>query len=278
MTASAWISFTRWDGLSPDTMKWVGAENYRALPFDPTLRKCLWNSVVYTLMNVPVQMAVGLILALLAHHARRRTSVWATVYYVPHMLGGVAMILIWWWILNPQVGPLNRGILALFDVFGLTVAAGWRTPTWLFSPTWAKPSLVLMNACQSGGHMLVFLAALLRADRVVHEAAMLDGAGAVGRFWRITLPQLSPAILFNATTGVVFSMQAFNQPYLLSNYQQEDSLFFYMVYMYQSAFERHRLGYSGAMSWLLVGVLLAFTVALIVVTRRWIRYDVQEES
>jgi multiple sugar transport system permease protein len=152
----------------------------------------------------------------------------------------------------------------------------WPLPPWLFSPTWAKPSLVIMNLWQAGGGMLIFLAALLRGGDVLHEAAKLDGAGPCRRFWHITLPQVSPAILFNLVTGVVFSMQAFNQPFLLRNFQQEDSLLFYVLYMYQVAFEQHRFGYAAALAWVLLAVLLIFTATTVIALRRWVVYDFEE--
>ncbi|MBN2560289.1 MAG: sugar ABC transporter permease [Phycisphaerae bacterium] len=285
MLAAAVVAMTEWDGLSASTMKWSGWANFRAAWADRHLGEALANSICYTAMNVPAQLAVGLCLALLVKQSRRRTGLWATLYYLPHVLGGVATILIWWWLLNPQVGPINRGLHWIFDVLdgpsqglGLGTTRGWELPPWLYSPGWAKPSLVLMNVWQAGGGMLIFLAALLRGGEVLHEAAKLDGATTLRRFWHITLPQVSPAILFNAVTGVVFSMQAFSQPFLLRNSQQQDSLLFYVLYMYQAAFEQHRLGYAAALSWILLAVLLAFTLTAVLLTRRFVYYDMDEPT
>jgi multiple sugar transport system permease protein len=285
MAASALLALAHWDGLSASSWEWVGWANFRALGNDRYFVKALSNSACYTVMNVAAQLIVGLGLALLVRQSRRRLGLWATLYYLPHVLGGVATILIWWWLLNPQVGPINRGLQASFDwldgplqAIGLGSTQGWALPPWLYSPGWAKPSLVLMNLWQAGGGMLIFLAALLRGGEMQHEAATLDGAGTLRRFWHVTLPQISPAILFNAVTGVVFSMQAFNQAFLLRNFQQQDSLLFYVLYMYQTAFERHRFGYASAMAWTLLAVLLVFTAAAVLVTRRWVHYDTGEEG
>lgn len=267
------IAWTRWDGLSLSSLRWVGTSNFRALASDPLLRKAIVNSVTYTAMNVPCQLAAGLALALLIRRSRR-VGWWATLYYLPHVLCGVATILIWWWLLNPQIGPVNRAISASFERLGLN----WPLPPWLYSPTWAKPSLVLMNLWHSGGCMLVFLAALLRQGPLLHEAAAIDGAGRFRRFWHITLPQISPAILFNALTGVIFSMQEFDQPLLLSNYQQQDSLLFIAMYLYQTAFERHRFGDAAAVAWLTCGLLLAFTAGAVAVARRYVRYDMEDSA
>ncbi|MFH1418964.1 MAG: sugar ABC transporter permease [Planctomycetota bacterium] len=285
MLASALLAFAHWDGMSDASLGWAGGENFRLIANDAHLTNALVNSVCYTAMNVPAQLVAGLGLALLVRHARGRTGLWATLYYMPHVLGGVATILIWWWLLNPQVGPINRGIQLLYDVIDAPLRAvggsgteSWAPPPWLYSPTWAKPSLVLMNLWQAGGGMLVFLAALLRGGDGLHDAAKLDGAGVLRRFWHVTLPQVSPAILFNLVTGVVFSMQAFSQPFLLRNFQQQDSLLFYALYMYQTAFERHRFGYAAAQAWVLLAVLLLFTAATVVVSRRWVFYEMDEEG
>lgn len=275
------LSCMSWDGLSTSTLAWTGSENVQRLWNDRLLRTALLNSVAYTAMNVPAQLIVALGLALLIHRARR-VGFWATLYYLPHVLGGVATILVWWWLLNPQVGPINRALGAVCASLdwparslGLASPRSWPTPPWLYSPSWAKPSLVLMNIWQAGGGMLIFLAALLRGDETLREAAALDGAGAFRRFLHVTLPLLSPAIMFNALTGVIFSMQEFDQPFLLSNFQQQNSLLFYVFYLYQTAFERQQFGYAAALAAFLLLALIAFTAATVRLTRRWVHYEME---
>ncbi len=282
MAMLAWLSLMHWDGLSWSSVSWAGSKNFQALAGDAWFHKALINSAVYTAMNVPVQLAAALVLALLVHRSRRRAA-WATLYYLPHVLGGVATILIWWWLLNPQVGPINRSIRALWEwldgpvrLLGGPGTAAWGAPPWLYSPDWAKPSLVLMNVWQAGGGMLIILAALLRSGRLLHDAASIDGAGPVRRFIHVTLPQVSPAILFNLVTGAIFSMQEFDQPLLLSNFQQQDSLLFFSTYLFQSAFERNELGYAAAQAWILLALLLAFIGLCIMVSKRWVHYDMEE--
>jgi multiple sugar transport system permease protein len=283
MAASAYLSLTQWDGLSLSTLKCVGWQNFKGLWTDRYFLKALGNSVSFTLLNVPVQVVVALLLAVAVRHSRRHTGLWATCYYLPHVFGGVAMILIWWWLLNPQVGPVNRAIRAAYGMLdgpsaamGLGGSRGWPVPQWLYSPALAQPSLVIMNIWQAGGSMLILLAALLRDADALHDAARLDGAGAFCRFRCVTLPQISPAILFVALTGVIASMQAFNQPFLLRNFQQEDRLQFYSLQMYQTAFEQHRFGYATAMAWVLLGLLLLFSGGAVLLTRRWVHYDFDE--
>ena len=283
MFAAALLSMTTWDGLSWTSLKWVGLGHFRSLPDDSYFIKALTNSAVYTAMNVPVQLLGALGLALLVRQSGRWAGVWGAFYYVPHVLSGVATILIWWWLLNPQVGPINRAIATIYEglngpmaAVGLGGTEGWPLPPWLYSPTWAKPSLVMMNLWHVGGGMLIFLAALLRGGDTVHEAAMLDGAGRLDRFLHVTLPQISPALLFNVVTGVVLSMQAFGPAYLLQNWQQRDGLLFCVLHIYRSAFEDHRLGYAAALAWVLLGVLILFTGTTVLTTRRWVHYDFEE--
>jgi len=281
MLVLAVVSCNRWDGRSLSTMQWIGAENFNRLLADPGLRKATWNSVIYTAMNVPAQLVAGLVLALLIRRSRR-VGLWATIFYLPHVLGGVATILVWWWLLNPQVGPINSMLEALHDVLdrgarslGADGLSPWSPPLWLYDPGWAKPSLVLMNVWQCGGGMLIVLAALMRTDPAIEEAAMVDGAGRINRFLSITLPQVSPALLFNALTGVIFSMQSFSEPKLLSNFQQQDSLLFYSLYLYQCAFERGQFGFAAAMAWALLGLLIAFTTSAVLLTRRWVQHEME---
>lgn len=283
MLAAALLSMTTWDGLSWSSLEWVGFKHFQSLSDDPFFVKAMANSAIYTAMNVPVQLAAALGLALLVRQSRRATGLWAFLYYLPHVLSGVATILIWWWLFNPQVGPINRMIGVLYGwldgplvSLGFSGTADWPRPPWLYSPIWAKPSLVIMNLWQAGGGMLIFLAALLRGEESVHEAAMLDGAGRARRFWHVTLPQISPAIFFNVVTGVVFSMQAFGQAYLLRNRQQQDGLLFYVLHIYRSAFEFHRLGYAAALAWVLLAVLILFTAITVLIARRWVHYDFDE--
>lgn len=286
MCLSMVLSLVKWDGLSWSSVEWVGLDHFqRVFGGDRYFLKALGNSIAYTAMNVPLQIVVGLGIALLVRQSRKWRGVWTVVYYSPHILGGVATILIWWWLFNPQVGPINGAIRDVYlwieiplSLLGVTGVREWSVPAWLFSPFWAKPSLVLMNLWQTGGVMLIFLAALLRGDATLYEVAELDGAGRFRRFVHVTLPMVSPAILFSAVTGIIFSMQAFNQAFLLRNYQQQDSLLFYVLHMYQVAFEHHQFGYAAALAWVLLGLLLVFTLAAVWMSRRWVHYDMDTEG
>ena len=277
LVALGGIACTKWDGLAAHQIAWVGGANFRAALHDPLLLLALRNSVVYTLANVPVQLAIALGLALLIRRARR-VGLWATFFYLPHALSGVATILIWWWILNPRVGPVNAVLRHVYGWFAPLVGAPARcdVPLWFFSPDWAKPALVFMNAWQAGAGMLIILAALLRTAESLHDAARADGAGPLRRFWHVTLPQIAPAIVLNLLTGIVFSMQEFDQPFMMANYQQQNSLLFYSVYLYQCAFERRQFGYAAALALGQVAMLSAFAAAAVWLARRLLPHGIEE--
>lgn len=273
LIGSALIACTAWDGLTRDSLRWIGLDGFRSLLDDRMFQLALWNSLAYASINVPCQLVVALALAMLVQHSKRR-GLWTTLYYAPHLLAGVATILIWFWLLNPQVGPVNRAIRTVCESVGMNPIR----PPWLYSATWARPSLALMNLWYVGGPMLIFLAALLRAGNNVHEAAMLDGATRQQRFLHITLPQLSPAIVFNALTLFVASMQSFEQAYLLSNWQQENTLLFTSVYMYQTAFERHRFAYALAQGLAMLCMLGVASIAAVFVGKWFVTYDFEEAN
>ncbi len=284
MFASLILSFTRWDGLSfSDGIEWVGTANYHEL--DDEFTKSLTNSLVYSALAVPLGLIVSLALALLANARLRGIRIFRTILMLPYMLGGVATIMIAGWIFNPRFGLMNRCMnlaYAVLDpvvrIVNTTGTTDWPTPDWLYSPTACKPALVLLHLWLGGGSMLVFLAALQRIPRSLHEAARLDGAGTASRFRHVTLVHLSPAILFNLIVGWVFAMQAFDQSYLLYNRSQRDGLLFYMLNVYRTAFDApYRMGYAAALCWILFCILAITAGSLFVFTRKRIYYVSQSQ-
>lgn|GEM_PF-2536780 len=278
-----WLAMTDWDGIALDKAGWVGLDNFTALLEDSRLHQALENSLRFSLLNVFSQMLLALWLALMVRHARRR-GWWATIFYLPHLLSGVATWLIWAWLLNPSVGPVNRLLASAIHTInnglawiGIEHAFDIDLPLWLYSPDGARPALVLMNLWRAGGPMLIFLAALLRTNPAIEEAAMLDGAGRGRRFWSITMPQLLPALVFNVLTVFVASMQHFEAPYLLSNWSQNDALQFATLEIYQTAFERQRFSYALAQSIALMALLTVCCVGALLAARRFVRYDFSTE-
>ncbi|MCK4626857.1 MAG: sugar ABC transporter permease [Phycisphaerae bacterium] len=305
MAASALLSFTRWDGLAWGDIEWVGLGNYRRLvgieadvsvksydpwyfkaclpgrPEDPLFYQAVYNTVFYSLLAVPCGLAAALLLALLLDTRLRGMAVFRTLYYLPHVLSGVATVMVWSWLFNPRFGWVNAVIRAFYRMLdpvllgiGMEGTAGWPTPDWLYSSAACKPALIIMHIWSAGGAMLIFLAALQSIPASLYEAATVDGAGRWRRFRAITLPQITPAVYFNLVVGIVYSLQSFSHAYLLRNRAQENGLLFYVLYLYQCAFEEpHQLGYASAMAWALFAVLMLLTLLVARSSRWWVHYE-----
>ncbi len=249
-------------------------------PAHPRFRKAVYNTVVFAACAAPLGVLVALLLAVLLNQQIKGIAIFRCAYYLPHILGGVGTILIWQWLFNPDVGLINvllqwahGGWAWLAGLLGLEVAA-WAPPRWLHSPQWCKPALVLMHLWGSGGAMLIFLAALQNVPERLYEAARLDGAGRWRRFRHVTLPQISPVILFNFVVGLIGAVRVFRPAYVLRHWSQDDGLLFYMVYLYESAFEDPaRLGFASALTWILFVVLFVLTLLTVVISRRWVHYE-----
>ena len=314
LAASLLLSFTRWDGFSERDIEWVGLQHYHELlvgvPLVPARRdlpvpanaqndtggqaasgtppasphprflKAVYNTAVFAACAAPLGVLVALLLAVLLNQQIKGIAVFRCAYYFPHILGGVGTILIWQWLFNPDVGLINVALQSahggwawLAGLLGLEVAA-WAPPRWLHSPQWCKPALVLMHLWGSGGAMLIFLAALQNVPERLYEAARLDGAGHWRRFRHVTLPQISPAILFNFVVGLIGAVRVFRPAYVLRHWSQDDGLLFYMVYLYENAFEDPaRLGFASALTWILFVVLFALTLLTMLISRRWVHYE-----
>jgi len=277
MVGSIALSMVRWDGVALSGMTWVGTTHYREiLTNDSDFVIALRNSLVYAIFAVPLGLLSSLMLALLLNTAIRGISFFRTLYYMPHVLGGVATIMIWRWIYHPEFGLLNsmiREVYGLVATLGVTQATTWPVPAWLYSATWAKPSMLLMTLWGAGGAMLIFLAALQNVPEHLYEAARIDGAGRVRCFWHITLPQISPAMFFNLIMGIIGTLQIFHQAYLLEAPGQRKSLLFYVLYLYRRAFEHYEMGYASALAWILFVIIMLLTAIVLISGRYWVYYE-----
>jgi len=291
VTASMLISLSKWDGLSlTGGFTWAGGGNYAELvgfdddgPRDPLFYRSLGNSLYYTLLAVPLGLVTSLLLAMLLNRRPPGMGVFRIAFLLPYLLSGVATIMIWSWLFNPRFGLVNRGIVALYRrldpavrLFDEAGTSQWGAPDWFYSPTACKPALILMHVWLGGGAMLIFLAALQRVPHSLAEAAALDGAGRWARFRHVTLPHISPAVVFNLVVGLIFAMQSFDQAYLLYNRAQDDGLLFYMLRLYRAAFEPpYAVGYASAMAWILFGVIAVMVGPVLVAARRWVHDEIK---
>lgn len=300
------LSLTHSDGTQrADRTQWVGLAHYRTAldidtdyvtttgdpwywhmlggrPRDPRLALALFNTLSYTCLAVPAEVLGALGVALLLRRRMPGIALARALVYLPHLLGGVAVIMIWSWLLNPQFGWVNeilRSLCATLDPIARLIwqdgSANWTPPAWLFSPTWCKPAVVLMHTWTMGGAFLIFLAALARIPKALYDATALDGAGTWSQFRNVTLPQIAPVILFNVIIALLFSMQSFNESYMLEHYSQQGGLLFYVRYLYEVAFEPpYAIGYASALSCMLLVVLLIVSIPMVLMGRRWVQYEV----
>lgn len=261
MMASLVLSLMSWDLFSPP--QWVGANNFRQLVRDPLVRASLWNTAFYTFLSVPVNLIAALATAMLLNQQIRFQSWFRTFFYLPSILPAVASAMLWLWILNPDVGLAN----ALLRRLGLP------TSQWLYSPVSSKPTFILMGLWSVGNTMVIFLAGLQGIPQTLYEVADIDGANWWQRFRVVTIPMLSPVILFNLILGIIGSFQVFTSAFLLTNGGPQNSTLFMVLYLYRLAFEQFKMGYASALAWLLFVVIMIFTLIQLRLSKRWVYYE-----
>lgn len=262
MLASIYLSFTNWRLIG--TARWVGLENYRSMLFeDPRFWKALYNTAYYTLISVPLGTMGSLLLALLMNQKVHGIKFYRTMYYLPVVTSGVATALLWQWIFNPRFGLLNY-LLSLVGTSG---------PDWLVSEVWSKPAFVVMSLWGIGGSMVIFLAGLQSIPEEFYEAAHLDGASPWQRFRHITFPLLSPTTFFVLVIGIIGSFQIFTSAFVITNGGPADSTLFYVLYLYQNAFQYFRMGYASALAWILFVIILGLTIVQFRLASRWVYYE-----
>ena len=279
LVMSAYLSFTHYDLLSPP--RWVGWANYHyLLRTDPQVWTAVKNTLWMIAIAVPLQVLFAFGVAMMLARARRGGGFFRTVFYLPALAPPVAATLGFVYILNPATGPVNT-ILGKIGIQG---------PLWFQSPQWSKPALVLLALWGVGNTMIIFLAAVLDVPTHLYESAELDGAGPLQRLRWVTLPTMSPVILFAVVFGVIEGLQYFTQAYVAASIASgqasqagdtlnalgypEDSTLFYPVLLYQHGFNDFQMGYASALAMLLLLVSFAVTLVIVVNSRRWVHQAV----
>lgn len=266
MAASLVISFSHYN-LATGRLTPAGTENYGYLFEDPSVPLALGNTLFYAVLAVPLEIVVALGLALLLDRVGRGAGFFRTVFYLPKMTPSVATAAVFLLLLNGNAGAINKG-LAFFGIEG---------PQWLIDPAWVKPSIVLMTLWGVSGTMVIFLAALKNVPRELYEVAELDGAGAVRRFFSLTVPLISPTIFFNVVVLTIAALQVFDQAYLLfwrdSSNASPDASLFYAIYLFQQAFREFNFGFAAALAWCLFVVVVLITLVQSAVARRFVHYE-----
>jgi len=263
MIMSIYYSLCRYDVLR--IPQFIGFGNYEKLIFeDPYFWTSISNTLVYTVLRVPLCIIGSLLLAVLVNNAVRGVKFFRTIYFIPSIVTGVVLSVVWLWMFNPQFGLLNS-FLAYVGIPG---------PLWLLDPNWSKPSMVLMSVWSiGGGRMLVFLAALQGIPKHLYEAVDLDGGGWWAKFKNVTIPMLSPVIFLWSVLEIIFSLQVFVEAYIMTQGGPLNSTMFYNLYLYNKAFNDFEMGYASALAWLLLIISLIITVIQFRLSKRWVYYD-----
>lgn len=257
---SVYYSLTVYDGLRPPLF--IGLGNYVEMAHDPVFINGLGNTIFYTVFAVPGGVVVGLGLALLLNQKLPLRSGLRTVFYLPSVVPQFVSAMVWLWIYNKQYGLFNSILYSM----------GMPGAPWLASPTWSKPSLIIMSLWASGTAMVIFLAALQDVPRELYEAARIDGATAVREFFNITIPMVTPAILFTLLIGLIGALQYFTPAWIMTRGGPVRSTEFYGLLLYQYAFVFFRMGYASAMAWLLFFVTVTVAVLVFRTSARWVYY------
>jgi multiple sugar transport system permease protein len=260
---SLYLAFTEYNILSP--AKWIGLDNFRKLFFED---KLFWTSFGVTfkfaIIQVPVKLLVSLLVALVLARNSKVIGFFRAAFYIPSLMGGsVAIALLW-----KQLFAFNGVINQLLSLIGLP-----GSTKWLGDPDTALGVLISLGVWQFGSSMLIFLAAIKNIPASYHEAAIVDGAGPIKRFFKITLPMLTPIIFFNLVNQVIGAFQAFNSSYLITGGKPLNSTLYYGVHLYNRAFTHYEMGYGSAMAWFMLIVIAFFTALIFRSSNAWVYYE-----
>ena len=294
------LSFMQWSGMAPlDTARWVGLDNFRSLAGDKAFIHSLKITAVYALLAVPSGQIIALFAAMLLARDWRSIGAFRAIWYLPSVLAGVGMAIMWKWVFHHDYGLLNAllepiwtagefvvGILAVFrawlwqDAIGMATAALENLrlegpPRWLEkdADNWGVPAFAIINLWAMGGAMMVYLAGIKGIPKDLYEAADIDGAVGRHKFFNVTLPMLSPVVLFNVVIAIITSFQVFTQAYVMTGGGPGDATRFYVVSLYNRAFDLHEMGYASAMAWLLLVIILVLTLLLMWGSKRFVYYE-----
>jgi multiple sugar transport system permease protein len=263
MIRSMYLAFTNYRVLNEP--RFTGLENVERLINDELFWQSLRVTVIYVLGSVPVGTAIALGVAMLLSQKLVGVNIWRTIFFLPSIVSGVAIAVMWSYVFNPDFGLLNI-ILSWFGISG---------PGWITSSTWALPAIIIMSWWSIGGQMIIYLAGLKGIPRVLYEAALVDGAGVWARFRYVTIPMLSPTIFFNLVVGLIGAFQAFDAAYVLTNGGPNNATLTYMLYLYRNAFQFVNMGYASLLAWVLFLIILVFTLLVMRSARYWVYYETE---
>lgn len=261
MLYSLYGALSKWDGVTPPSF--VGMKNFvRLLTFDELFLKSLYNTFRYVIMSVPTSVLLALLLAFLLNTSHKGTGLFQVIFYFPSVSAGIAVYMVWIWLFNAELGVFNY-LLSILGIPG---------PNWLSDPRWSMPAMVIMNLTFCGGQMLIFLAGLKQIPVQYYEAATIDGASTGRQFRSITLPLLSPTILFNGIMAMISSFQVFGQALILTEGGPIQSTYVMGLFIYDYAFLYGKFGYSCAASWVLFVILMIISLFVMKASSKHVNY------
>lgn len=260
--ASLGLAFTEWRIASPP--EWVGLDNFRHMfTADRLFPKALSVTALYSLGSVPLRMVIAFLFALLLNQRIRGLPIFRTLFYIPSIVPLVASSVLWLWLFNPQFGLLNAALAAV----------GLPTSQWIYSDDTVLWSLILMSVWDVGPMMIIFLAGLQAVPKQLYEAVDVDGGNALHRLWHVTLPMITPTILFNLILSIIGAMQTFVQPYVMTEGGPNNASLFYVLYVYEKAFQEAQMGYASALAWILFVIVAVLSLFVFRTSGRWVYYE-----
>ncbi len=271
MLLSLYFSFTKYNIIDPPV--WAGIANYqRAFFEDPIFWHSLKRTLYFAALSLPLGLLFGLFLAILLNQEIPGVNLWRTLYFLPSVIAGVAIALLWSRIFNPRTGFLNP---FLENVLGIE-----NPPGWLLDPDWAIPALVIMGLWGVGGTMIIYLAGLQGIPTTLYDVAKIDGANSWQRFRNVTLPLMTPVIFYNLVIGLIASFQYFTEVYVVTSASGElggpaRSTLVYNLYLFQNAFRFFEMGYASALAWILFIIILGVTILVFRSSPMWVFYEGQ---
>ena len=261
MVASFILSFMKWDLVS--SPRWVGLANLREMLHDSVLLQALRVTTLYAVLSVPLQLILGLTLAMLLNTKITGMRFYRTAFYLPSVLSGVAVALLWRWLFSSEFGLFNL----------LLSYVGIQGPSWLGDERWALPSLVLMSLWSVGASTIIYLAGLQGIPTDLYEAAEVDGARGWARFRFITLPLMTPVLFFQLIVGIIAALQIFTPALVMTNGGPNNATNFVLLYLYRNAFQYFRMGYASAIAWVLFLYILILTLIVFRSSALWVHYQ-----
>ncbi|GAB4434104.1 MAG: sugar ABC transporter permease [Chloroflexi bacterium OHK40] len=264
--ASLWLSFTEYNILTPP--QWIGLENYARMFRERLFWQALKVSTIYSVVSVPLGLVLSLGLAVLLNHGMRGILFFRSVYYMPTVISGVGVAMLWRWLFNAEFGVINV----------LLSKVGIQGPAWLLDENWALPALIITSVWGLGGTTLIFLAGLQGIPQELYEAAEIDGAGRWSQFRNITLPLISNVTFFNLVLGIIGALQVFTDAFVITRGGPNHATLFLSVYLYQHAFQYLNMGYAAAIAWFIFIVVMLLTLLVFKSSPLWVYYENERQG